>query len=431
MTNGQILGERYFAGRLGDIFEFSPLRYLNGRGTLVSQDVDAIQVDWELNVGPTGKSTFVLSSDTVIMPAQMVNASDEFRHYQMRGRSSDESYEIEAADVIVPNLQFAVGTEPQRSHYFCHAHEIRLSEPDQRASHVIGSIQHLKFAGMGWTQFDHRQVADHFGIDVADRTVTYRHASDYDRLLELMKIERIDRALLATIEIPLLETESVHDAMGLLDHLEWLTSLMTENRTFSPLIRFERDGALVGVIIRDLPSYPMASGGLIDNQLIPGGLKNALESCFDRFVFLRGRVDLHHVIDMLLVVKQQKYPEFKLSGLILAFENLCTATLVAYGSPPNDDASIQTKLRSLNNQLRFMPSALLGDELRADIRNPLFHTGALVGASMQAKWEWFTRYLDLIDQIILVLLEYRGDYISPITNAPQTTPAAANAQRLT
>lgn len=94
---------------------------------------------------------------------------------------------------------------------------------------------------------------------------------------------------------------------------------------------------------------------------------------------------------MLLVIKQQKYPDFKLSGLILVFENLCTAMLVAYGSPPTDDASIQAKLRAFNNQLRFMPAALLGDELRADIRNPSFHTGVLVGASMQAKWGWFTR----------------------------------------
>jgi hypothetical protein len=361
----------------------------------------------------------------------MIDTNGEFQYYQLRGTSADATYGINAVDVIVPNMQFTAGTERQRPHYFCHASEIRVVQSDQRPTRVVGLAQNLAFAGIDWTQFPDRRVADHFRIDVADRTVIYRHATNYDRLREMIKIERIDRALLANIEIPVQEQESVQDVMVVLNHLEWLTSLTTENRTFCPLIRLDRDDLIVGWIIRDLPSYPLVSGGLIDNHFIPGGLRNVLQTCFDRLVFLRGRIELHRIIDMLLVVKQQKYPEFKLSGLILAFENLCTNALIAYGSPPNAEASIQTKLRSLNNHLRFMPAELLGDELRANIRNPLFHTGALVGANMQTKWEWFTRYLDLIDQIILVLLEYRGDYISPITNASQTTPAAAIAQRLT
>ncbi len=115
----------------------------------------------------------------------------------------------------------------------------------------------------------------------------------------------------------------------------------------------------------------------------------------------------------------------KLGGLILAFEYLCIALLTAYGRPPTAEASIQDKLRMLNGFLRFIPRTLLDDELRADIRNPLFHTGIIVGADMPTLWTWYTRYYDLMIQILFVLLNFRGDYVSPLTNAPEHVPVPA------
>jgi len=84
----------------------------------------------------------------------------------------------------------------------------------------------------------------------------------------------------------------------------------------------------------------------------------------------------------------------------------------------------------LNNFLRFIPAELLDDHLRATIRNPLFHTGILVGASMNDKWQWYTRYYDLLLQIILVALRYQGEYLSQIDFSVTTVPAAAQASHL-
>jgi hypothetical protein len=80
----------------------------------------------------------------------------------------------------------------------------------------------------------------------------------------------------------------------------------------------------------------------------------------------------------------------------------------------------------LNGFLRFIPSGLLGEELRADIRNPLFHTGTIVGADVLTLWSWFTRYFDLLIQIFFVILNFRGAYISWVTNAPQSVPVPAH-----
>ena len=121
-------------------------------------------------------------------------------------------------------------------------------------------------------------------------------------------------------------------------------------------------------------------------------------------------------------MRNQKQPEFLLAGLLLSYELFTTMFLTDKGKPPHQESNVQQKLNKLNAYLRFIPKAMLDDTLRKDIRNPLFHQGAIDGADMATLWDWYTSYFDLLIQIVFVVLGYSGDYISPINHQPTAVP---------
>lgn len=417
-----MLGETYFIQRLGDIYSLSPIRYACGRGTL-SDENDVIPVSWELNCDVTGSSVLVLSSPVMLDPNRMVRRDRTFREWRLEGRSLDERRTVWGEGILTPSMRFSFGRNSDVPRYFCHFRRIVIRDLSSAApSSLTAYVSNLHFVGLEWTVRVGRHVADSFSIGVADRRIRFQLQDQHELLQQLIQIGRIDRALLSTITVPVEPGEALEVGLDVLDRIEWLSAVLTQNRTFSPVVRLDRDGENCGWIVSEVNSAPFISGGLVDNHAIPGGLKTTIEAVYDRFALLDARIDLRRFVDMLLVVAQQKHGEFKLSGLILAFEYLCTRLLKDYGRPPAPETSIQDKLRMLNGFLRFIPRTLLDDKLRADIRNPLFHTGMIVGADVPTLWSWYTRYYDLIIQILFVVLHFRGDYLSPVTNSPQHVP---------
>ena len=64
-----MLGQNYFANRLGDIYEYSIIKYKYGKG--VSNDSithDSAQYCWELCVDVSGNIIFVLHSEVDFLP---------------------------------------------------------------------------------------------------------------------------------------------------------------------------------------------------------------------------------------------------------------------------------------------------------------------------------------------------------------------------
>lgn len=118
----------------------------------------------------------------------------------------------------------------------------------------------------------------------------------------------------------------------------------------------------------------------------------------------------------LLGMYEGKFLETKIAGLLLSYEYVLTNYLLSIGLGQSKvlDLSIKDKLYRLNNDLRFIPSRLLGDKIRTNVRNPLFHTGELTLLNTSEKIEFFKEYFDLLIQIVLKLLGYSGEYISPI-----------------
>jgi hypothetical protein len=417
-----MVGEEFFQGRLGDIYVLSPIPYLCGRGCL-RREARFVDVLWELNVSVTGSATLVLSSHTLLDINQMIGPGRAFLDWGLLGETLDGQHAIDARGIIISNVRFSVGTNADIPRYVCHFQraDIRPSSP-VRPDNVVAFVQNLSFAGIEFSRQGTRIVADKFCTTIANREVVYQLREDHDRLKQLLEIDRIDRGLLSCISLPLSPNEAVEDGLRILENIEWLTSFFSQNRTFAPLVQLKQNGEPCGWTILEMSSDPLSPHAIVDNHAIPGGLRAALQDTYDRYCFVQGRIDLRVFVDLYLICAQQKHADIKLANLILAFEYLCTMLLTAYGRPPAVDASIQDKLRMLNGFLRFIPAALLDEELRADVRNPLFHTGALVGTDMRTKWEWFTRYFDLLIQIVCVVLQYQGQYISPINAAPCPTP---------
>jgi hypothetical protein len=417
-----MLGQPYFELRLGDIFDLSPIPYLAGLGEL-SDGTAPLPVQWELNVSVTGEPVLAISTKQVIGPERMVKGN-RFVEWRLVGKSANDEFTATAEGVILSRLSFSSSEE--FTTYFGHFSQMDLRRNGAASPTCLeGLVRNLDFMGMEWSQHGSDKRQDKFHVDVAGRQVYFHNFSHQKRLKDLIEIDRIDRAILGEIHVPIVAGESLEAAMTTLEMIEWFTAFLTMNRTFAPLVRLTDKGGLCGWRIMELGSDPFRHGDIVDNHLIPGGMKGAFEGAFANFLKLDPKLDLRRFIDMMLVMRNQKQLEFMLAGLLLSYEFFTTKFLTDQGKPPPQESNVQQKLNQLNSYLRFIPKAMLDDTLRKDIRNPLFHQGAIVGTDMPTLWDWYTSYLDLLIQIVFVVLGFSGNYISPINNQPTAVPTPA------
>ena len=196
---------------------------------------------------------------------------------------------------------------------------------------------------------------DKFHVNVAGRQVYFHNHRHEKRLKELIGIDRIDRAILGEIHVPILAGEKLDDAFAVLEFVEWFTALLTMNRTFAPDGQADRQRATLRPANTGTGSDPYRRGEIVDNHLIPAGLKAAFETAFANFVALEPKLGLRRFIDMVLVMRSQKQLEFMLAGLLLAYEFFTTKFLTDQGKPPPQESNVQQKLNQLNAYLRAHP----------------------------------------------------------------------------
>ncbi len=417
-----MLGQHYFERRLGDIFDLSPIPYMSGGGEL-ADGTAPLQVQWELAVAVTGEPILALSTRTVLGPDRMAK-DGRFVEWRLSGHSEDGAYEVTVEGAILSQLSFT--TNEEYATYFGHFKTMKIDRVGASSPTTLHAlVRNLDFLGLEWSQHGTQQRQDKFHVNVAGRQVYYHHYADNERLKELIGIDRIDRAILGEIHVPITAGESVEAALNILEMIEWLTAFLTMNRTFSPVIKLTDQGNVCGWLITATSSDPYRRGEIIDNHFIPGGLKAAIEAMHPSFVSLEPKLELRRFVDMVLVMRNQKQLEFMLAGLLLSYEFFTTMFLTDKGQPPAQESNVQQKLNQLNKYLRFIPKGMLDDTLRKSIRNPLFHQGAIVGADMDALWDWYTSYFDLLLQVAFVTLGYSGDYISPINHQVTAVPKPA------
>lgn len=216
----------------------------------------------------------------------------------------------------------------------------------------------------------------------------------------------------------LLEVENgtnIDDILRKCDSICWFLSFLTLNSTFSPIFEIYSGEDLVFIGIADSVKEKFHNNYLVDNKAITDGIKNSF-SAYDRFEQLHTNIELWRLITMLNKIQSQKYKDFKIAYLLIAYKFFLTKYLLYEGMNTNSISkmNIQTKLGTFNKRVlnKYIHKKYLGDYLRDSIRNPLFHQGNLALLSFDEKFHVYTEYYELLIQIILKSLGYNGKYIS-------------------
>ncbi len=414
-----MVGPEYFERRFGDIHHLSPIPYLCGAGELRGSP-GAMRVEWEVSVPITGEGLLVLTCDQVIGPTHLT-VGPRFTEWCLQGSCNQDGSVVVGEGIIMPRMSFS--TDSPQPVYFCHFRSIDIRPHDAPAPDMIRALmRNFDFLGLERTAYGSGWSLDRFQVNVAGRAVHF-HLSPYrNAAYALIESERIDRALLSEVRVPLGENDTLEAAFEVLEQVEWMVAFGTLNRTFSPVIHLMRGDQPCGIRMLEVGSDNFLRGGIIDNHVIPAGLKQFIETTFDRFVALDAAFGLRQWVDMALVMCRQRHLEFRLASLLMGFEYLCSNYLRHLGETLDPETNIQQKLNILNRHLRFIPRDMLDDTLRRDIRNPLFHQGVIIGSNRDSLWGWYTEYWNLLLQIAFVILRYTGEYISPMTNAVTVVP---------
>ena len=415
-----MVGKEYFERRIGDIYHLSPIAYMSGEGNLLDR-AESIEVQWELNVSITGEHLLVLTSEKVISPDRCVNSDGTPAQWSLTGTTAEGEFTIRAVGVTLSQSLFS--SERIESTYFSHFRQMDIISAYPRPTTSLEAMaRNLTFIGLETTIQDSLRSLDKFHVVVAGRQIYFYLSKQENELKNLLKIKRIDRALMSEIHIPLASGESIEDGLIILDILEWLVSFLTLNQVSAPLIRLVDGENFCGWRVRNILSYPYKAEEIIDNGYISGGIKTCIEAIYDKFRALEITLQLRRFIDMILEMHQQRKIDLKLAVLVMTYELFCTSFLTYKREPPPEDSNIQQKMNRINYHLRFISKNFLDETLRGNIRNPLFHQGVIVGTGIEALWEWYTMYFDLLLQIVFIILGYSGSFISRVSHTPLPVP---------
>lgn len=406
-------GEKYFKDRLIDIYEFSPVKYTCGSGTLIYID-NSIEISWELVVAISGEVLFFISSDVRL--GLMLSSQTNEHNIDISGVSSCANWIIQARTVSLDNVNFSNSDTLNKSLISCSAKEIELTKTihsENYIKHLRGWIYNFNFLGLETSTYGNLMVRDKFTANIHSRNVVFKQLIGINKIKEQIKINRISRAMLSTVTVPILNVETIQEVVDLLQKITWMISFLNINTNMSPVVEYWTDSEPTKINIRGLVSSPYHGNVIINNQHVESGIKIFLENYFDIFQKFDKEINLRKFVGNLLGMYEAKYIEHKIAGLVLSIEYLLTKYLIYRGQ--SDEIailSIQDKLKRVNTYLRFIPSEYLGDGIRKDVRNPLFHSGELALLNGSEIYKYYSEYFDLLIQIFLRIIDYKGGYIS-------------------
>lgn len=408
-----MLGEQYFKQRFIDVYEYSLMNYKSGTGTLQISEKE-YQVKWESVIPITGECILIISTEDSF--GLHLQSSDN-GNGELIGKTDDRKWRISANSIFIKNINFKTNTPS--TILTCLVRVLNLHKVDNNAidiRHLKGYISNFDFLGMDFTNREGRQVRDKFTVNVHDRQAVFQELDHKKIILEQVKSNRIDKAILSTLTFPFLDGENKKQTSHYIELISWFLSLVNVKATMFPLIEYyNNNNELVEIEYQELITSRYHSNVIIDNHLCFGGLIQYFNECYEVFVELKNDLALSSLVASILGMYEGKFLEHKLAGLILSYELLLTKYLVKLGNNFEDikELSIQDKLRRVNTHLRFIPSDLLADTLRKDVRNALFHTGEIAVLTSNEKLEIYKKYYDLLIQITLRILNYKGKYITP------------------
>ena len=406
-----MLGKEYFEKRLGDIYDYSHIGYIAGKGTCGRRK----EYDWELCVDVCGEVILVLT------PTCHLGLVEKLLINDFSGKSSDEEWEVSCNRLSVSKTVYqmssanSTGTDSSREKLFCELWQPFSMKRGKRKGSITSARGYFRNL-----DFTRENLERGFSAELDKKTWYFQTLEHRSTLIELIDIGRISGALLSYVTIPLQEGENIDSIEDELSSVSWFLSFLRLNLVSVPVVEYWSDGTILAYSITSRGKSDLQStNAVVDNLRIDGGIRYALEEGYSKYKELRLNIGFDVVFDLLSEIERQKYIELKLGLLIVAYEHLTLKYLLDQGMHEEKIGdNIHKKLAQVNKYLRFIPSEMMGDDIRGKVRNPLFHSGEIPLLKFDEKLAFFKRYHDLLICMILKILGYTGKYISRVKGYP-------------
>ncbi|MCD6118619.1 hypothetical protein J7K50_02145 [bacterium] len=339
-------------------------------------------------------------------------------HIAFKGVALDGS-QITSKDLIVVKgiNNYQIGQELEVRYVARPAYEVVIhhhtGESQRPASLVFGLLNFVPSAG-------------EFHFAAFNRKWAAVYLEDYQQTLAALDSQVLPRAIVSCIKVDLLENDDVRHAEDSAALLCWMLSVACANLVCISFARtVTTGGSFLKTSIRTTASDEyVAFGQYIDNVNIANGIRSFIEQCSHTYDARRAELQLDRYIHWLLYSFSDIAVEARMTALILALEVITSAhARVADGLTDEqlEQKSIQDKMKLLNGHLRFIPARFLGDNLRANVRNPLFHLGNVIRYDTGKLFEIYRQYLDIALQILFRILGYTGQYLNPSNDYKPTS----------
>ena len=415
-----MLGEEHFSDEQGVAYEYAVLPYLCGDCELTGSG-RAITGRWELTVPLNGEAKlFVHTRVTEPMDLSLGPGITPSR-WSLVGQSEDQQWSVRCEALWAASCSSSSNWDHNR-HKVVFDQGITLKRIDRVEPTAI----------RGWMRNLDLSATRPTTVHLAGRDVSFAGAPQNRDCQGLLKKQVVDRALLSMVTVPIVVDGDSSEARTVLDRLGWMATVAVLQSVHPPVVEELAGDETIGYAIRNTVSMPYRSSGLIDlwsctayeGQFV--GFWEFFRGCYDRFAELDAAISFNRVVSLMMATVEQKYPTFRLAGLLMCYERFCADLLTFLGDPLAGDPNVEQKLNRLHKNHLKLDKHLRrgGSELRKSIRNPLMHEGLIEAAPLLQQLEWFNNYWDQFLQILLIALQYQGQYLSPITHIPTDLPAS-------
>lgn len=399
------MDENIFSKRLGDIYDYSPLKYMNGEA-IISSETQAQHVQWELCLDVSGETHLQISYSGI--PLRM-------KDFSLTGETKDKEWIIESEKVYVSNTNH--NSEGLRNTIYCKVPEINISkkQSDLEIQKAEVFITNFDFLGSEYTIVDNHYCLNKISVSLPNVDLQLILSENHKAVKELLQIRRISKAVLSKIIVSSNHLMTIEELNKEINQITLFLSSITLNTNYEQLINYYNGDELVAFRLIDTIKMDFYPNVLIDNHIIWGGVNYAFNKIYKEFQMLSEPLRLRSFVNRIADMQQQKFIDNKLAHLIIAYESLLTDYLIYKGATKSEigEMNIQQKLGRLNRELRFIPKELLGENLR-ELRNPLFHTGTIPLMDFTDSLNIYSEYNNLLMKIFLRIFSYDGEFISRI-----------------
>jgi len=411
-----MVSEEYFKNLLGDLYNFSLFKFLHGEGHLYDNSNPPIPIRWGLCVDVSGNKILALSTEGIYI--NDFSEGNRMKKLMLEGKSNCNEWRINTTDLVVISQEYSFETNCTTLR--CIFNQLILEKEFSRITSIKAHLTNFHFLGLESSCYGKRRVMDKFSFTSNGRNIEFKLNENANEVKKMITSGRISAAIMSTLTFNVFPNESLQSISDELDDITLFLSSLTLNTNYAQVVEYYCDQEVVRLEIANRIISKYHGNVLIDNHLIPAGLKKAFVSSYQDFKRLKEALNLIKFINLVTELQNQRFIEMKIAYLIIAFEYLLSQYLIFLGHDESEieKLNIQQKLGKINKEFKFIPKALLKDEFRDGIRNPLFHTGTIPFKTTREKIDIFIQYYDLLMRIYLKIINVQGEYISRINYSP-------------